>query len=296
MPLTSKVTLRVGTRLVVWAIGRKTQTVNVCTERARAGVYEWKVILPAEESLTAVEIGAAARPEDLIRMLCEDHNGRVAAAPGEVSADLRQHISRVVECRHRDDNWVRNARTATEACIEELVSEFTTQPFRHRVEHSLHMSLFARLQETLGGERNFRIGGSTFETGLVHKEWPETIPQQENGGRRGNFDLAVLCPQCIAEATLAEFEVGLIKPVIAIELGLNYDRDHLDGDVEKLLNSEIENAYIVHLERHVSRAGVDERIAALAASEAGVKIAFARMLGGCVVRKSLGDTEITAVG
>src|SRR5215213_9384506 len=97
----------------------------------------------------------------------------------------------------------------------------------HRVEHSLHCELYSLLtaNRTLG--RPYPLGRSGIHTQLVHKEWPEPTARPEKNGRRGNLDLAVLHPEQLTTTGVEAFTNGRIRPVVAIEIGLNYDLGHL---------------------------------------------------------------------
>jgi hypothetical protein len=143
---------------------------------------------------------------------------------------------------------------AVESSIAKLIDEFRVQPFIHRVEHSLHVRLVQLLSEweTLRGW--YPIGGSGFKTQLIHKEWPETTPRKKEpelivDRRRGSFDVVVLAPSQLEEATLEQFTVGRVDAPIVIELGLGYGEEHLRHDLAKLTNSKVQHPHLVHLSR-----------------------------------------------
>ena len=52
-----------------------------------------------------------------------------------------------------------------------------------------------------------------FGTWLIHKEWPETLPGRDVD-RRGLFDLAVLAPSQLAQASIDQFRQGRIHAPI----------------------------------------------------------------------------------
>ena len=155
------------------------------------------------------------------------------------------------------DPWVGKAVTAVEAAIDELVDDFRRNPFVHRVEHSLHVQLFGLLMQQGVLRERCQIGKTSFVTGLIHKEWPETKPRKSESGnvhRRGSFDLAVLAPsQLEAVQTLDQFIYGTIAAPIVIELGLGYQDEHLGGDEIKVLGSQVQHPYLVHFSRIKSR-------------------------------------------
>jgi hypothetical protein len=145
--------------------------------------------------------------------------------------------------------WLEQVVVLVEHAIDQLVLEFVELPYLHRVEHSLHCELYSLLtaNRTLG--RPYPLADGT-PTQLGHKEWPETVARPDKAGRRGNFDMVVLAPEALSRATIADFELGMVKPAIAIEIGLNYGRRHLEADVMKLANSVLPYAYVVHLARN----------------------------------------------
>lgn len=148
-----------------------------------------------------------------------------------------------------DDRWLREAVAAVDRVIDAFVVDYVQHPFRHRVEHSLHADLFERLKREESFSGYYPIGGSSHLTQLVHKEWPEDAAQ--NAIRRGSYDLAILSPTALGDrsVTLEHFDRGRISPPIVIEMGLNYDHDHLKEDYAKLRDNQVRFGYLVHLER-----------------------------------------------
>lgn len=158
-----------------------------------------------------------------------------------------------------DDPWLRATVPQVEAAIDDLVNGYFRQPFLHRVEHSLHVQLFMLLSAIPGLAEAYPLGRTGYETGLVHKEWPETAPRAckaKNGrtARRGSFDLVVLAPaQLAAVNSIEQFTRGVIQAPIVIELGLGYGDGHLTGDIEKFKSSQIPHPYLVHFSHVPSR-------------------------------------------
>jgi len=146
-----------------------------------------------------------------------------------------------------------------EAAIDSLVQGYVREPFRHRVEHSLHVQLFMLLSDIPGLAETYPLGRTGYESGLVHKEWPETTPRAskaKNGrpGRRGSFDLVVLAPEQLAAVeSIEQFTRGVIEAPIVIELGLGYGDSHLAGDIEKLKSSQVPHPYLIHFSHVPSR-------------------------------------------
>lgn len=135
-----------------------------------------------------------------------------------------------------------------ETAIDSLVDNFTREPYIHRCEHSIHCELYTMLtvHRALQGLYRFKGGGNRSTT-LIHKEWPETNARPEKQGRRGNFDLAILDPDDIPQHTVEDFSAGRIRPAFVIEMGMNYDLEHLSSDDAKLTNSGCCHGYLVHL-------------------------------------------------
>ncbi len=134
-----------------------------------------------------------------------------------------------------------------ETAIDSLIDNFAREPYIHRCEHSIHCELYNMLivHRALQGLIPLKDEGR--RTTLIHKEWPETTPRPEKKGRRGNFDLVILDPKEISKYTVKEFSEGRIPPAFVVEMGLNYDLEHLQNDDEKLENSECKDGYLIHL-------------------------------------------------
>lgn len=153
-----------------------------------------------------------------------------------------------------DDPWVNRMIPVVEAAIDELVRAYTQHPYMHRVEHSLHAQFYGILTTHPDLGRAYPLGTTGYMSGLVHKEWPETVPRPDKAGRRGNFDLAILTPSQLAQVTsLKQFTQGRIAAPIVIELGLGYGETHLSGDVGKLTTSGVQHPYLVHFSHVRSR-------------------------------------------
>lgn len=102
------------------------------------------------------------------------------------------------------------------------------------------------------------IGGTGIVSQLVHKEWPETVGREKN--RRGNFDLAVLSPKLLEMCpSVRSCREGRLEAPIVIEIGLDYDAEHLANDAKKLINSKPRHGYLIHLVREFARGGPPNR-------------------------------------
>lgn len=147
----------------------------------------------------------------------------------------------------KQTKWEEDAKIIVEKVIDKFILKFVEHPYLHRVEHSIHCELFKMLLEQKLLKGRYPIDNDNYETQLIHKEWPECIGR--NNHRRGNIDLCVLSPESLKCCSIEQYRIGNIKPVIAIEIGLDYTLAHLMKDSEKLKNSQIINGYLIHLVR-----------------------------------------------
>jgi hypothetical protein len=189
----------------------------------------------------------------------------------------------------REARWEVGAVEAVERSINGLVDTFIRYPFLHRREHSLHVDLYQSLTDQPELNGLAPIGATGYETRLVHKEWPTTVPMslRQRAKRLQSYDLGVLSPNDLTtiESTAA-FARGKPPARIAVELSLDYSLKHLEGDIEKFrLNAEELDAtswapiaYLVHFTRVPSghSAKVAELIEATA-KMAKIKVAFAQL-------------------
>jgi hypothetical protein len=179
-----------------------------------------------------------------------------------------------------------------ETAIDQMVREFLEFPYLHRVEHSLHTRLAAFLSARSLLSSFVPVGDGLTVTQLVHKEWPETRPRMDRGNRRGNFDLAVLSPVQLRRCpNLLHFRQGRVAAPIVIEIGLDYDYQHLAGDHAKLLNSDVPHGYLIHLVREAPRDPRAEQL--ILGLQGKIRAAYAVVAGRQRFVKFLNDTQIT---
>ncbi|TWU37501.1 hypothetical protein Q31b_42890 [Novipirellula aureliae] len=245
------------------------QSVNICNAGARPsegqGQCDFIIYLQHGFHVTDVECGNRHTIVNLVSWLVHYKQGRIAKQPdGFVLLDLEDvrpprgvFIPPPVPPeppppQQDETSWIQRAVAICDATINEVVEDFLEAPYLHRVEHSIHCLLFTALanHRHFQGEYQLHEGN---HTQLIHKEWPETIPRPEKANRRGNFDLAILSPARVANASLGQFKEGRIVPTICIEVGLDYDCSHLQADAAKLSNSlnraDINRGYLIHLVR-----------------------------------------------
>ncbi|GIE85448.1 hypothetical protein SAMN06264365_10569 [Actinoplanes regularis] len=263
--------------------GPKTQTVNICTEANRKGIYESVYELDVREKVTDDQV---ARRSDLadLRAWLESLGGFDRGPRGGEPPAGRPKLEPRLIGADVDDEWFDNARRVVEVAIDSLVLEFIDLPYLHRVEHSLHARLYGILAAHPMFAHLLPIGDTGYSTQPVHKEWPETTARESKDGRRGNFDLAILSRRQLESATLDDFREGRIAAAIVIEMGLDYRFDHLRQDHDKLINSKVSAGYLVDLLRNRP---ADERTEQLILNpSANVRTAYARHAptGECVYK------------
>jgi hypothetical protein len=210
--------VRVEDREVFIKMRTVTQTVNICTEQNQRGWYEHVFRLDRERFVTAADVGALPTLHALKDWLLARDAIDEGARAGGLS---RARVPRVVPVPTPVDGdpWLEDAARIVDIAIDSLVWEFVEHPYLHRAEHSLHARLFGILVAHPVFAHLLPIGDTGRYTQPVHKEWPETIARELKDGRRGNFDLAILNRDQLANATLQQFRSGRIAAPIVIEVG-----------------------------------------------------------------------------
>jgi hypothetical protein len=280
----------VGDRKVYVCKGELSWTVNICNADNRRGEYEWVVRLFPPSAISEGELLGHADPEALVRWLVDEKRGQVEEEPQPEPSSEGDPPRITPTLSTQDIAWVAAAVPLVDAAINDLVVEFLAAPYRHRVEHSLHVQLYGLLTRHEHFRQEIALGGSGDTTQPVHKEWPET--RQRGGRRRGNFDLAVLPPGMLLECSVADFLAGRLAAPIAIEVGLDYGAAHLDNDCKKLLHSRVPHGYLVHFTRGADDSRAEELV--VNPSEGGsLKTAFASVRAGVRRYKRTDSDRIT---
>jgi hypothetical protein len=191
-----------------------------------------------------------------------------------------------------EDAWLTGAKDAVERSIDRLLQEFIEYPYLHRKEHSIHAQLFWIMMLAPELTQRVSLGDNLGVTQLVHKEWPESIGR--DGNRRGNFDLVVLSPKLLGGcSSIQSFTEGRLQAPIVIEMGLDYDAEHLAGDAKKLINSKPTHGYLIHLVRELPRESAAEQILLRIEAKFGIKTAYCWKAGGQTVFKRVNDKNIS---
>ena len=145
----------VGGRTVFHRVGTKTQTVSICTAANREGVYAERYSLDISVEVPSAEL-AAQGDLPTLRTWLKLHG----AEPLSASARPGARLPALIAAPSAMDPWVSEASLAVERVLTDVVADFLDRPFLHRVEHSLHADLWARLKQEpeLAGEHPLRDG------------------------------------------------------------------------------------------------------------------------------------------
>ena len=281
-------------RTVTVRTGRKSQTVNICTPRQVVGDYEAIYRLPVQSAIEDPgEIAEVATLAEFYTWL----TARNGVPEGSTAAHGKTGGLFPLVSAPINDAWVSGAVPLVEDAIGSLVDRFVSVPYLHRVEHSFHAELISELRRHDKLRACVEIGASGLTTQLIHKEWPETVVRGGRGKtveRRGLFDIVVLAPVQFDEVTLEQFLQGRIEPPIVIEVGLDYGLKHLEGDIDKLVTSDVPHPYLIHLSRIGSRVeAVEDRINGTASSAPRLQVAYVHHGTGGVAVKRLNDSAVS---
>jgi hypothetical protein len=284
----------VAGRTVTVRTGRKSQTVNICTPRQVVGDYDAIYRLPIQSAIEDPgEIPEVATLAEFATWLTA-RNGVPEGSPTAhgKTGGLSPLVSAPI-----NDAWVKHAVPLVEVAIGSLVDTFVKAPYLHRVEHSFLAELISELRRHDKLRACVEIGASGRTTQLIHKEWPETVVRGDRGKtveRRGLFDIVVLAPAQFEKVTLEQFLQGRIEPPIVIEVGLDYGLKHIDGDIDKLLKSNVQHPYLIHLSRIGPRVeAVEDRINGIATSAPRLQVAYVHHETDSVAVKRLNDSAVS---
>ena len=285
---------KVAGRTVTVRTGRKSQTVNICTPRQVVGDYEAIYRLPIQSAIEDPgEIPEVATLAEFATWL----TARNGVPEGSSTAHGKTGGLSPLVSAPINDAWVSDAVPLVEDAIGSLVDRFVSAPYLHRVEHSFHAELISELRKHDKLRACVEIGASGLTTQLIHKEWPETVVRGGRGKtveRRGLFDIVVLAPAQFEKVTLEQFLQGRIEPPIVIEVGLDYGLKHIDGDIDKLLTSNVQHPYLIHLSRIGPRVkAVEDRINGIATSAPRLQVAYVHHGTGGVAVKRLNDSAVS---
>jgi hypothetical protein len=268
----------------------RSNTVNICDANNRRGQYDWIVrFIAPTPFVTEREIERFQTVGELIEDL-RKRGGRIEQSPPSEGPDTEPPIpDSMLAYDHVKDSWIQEAKWQVEQALDQLVHEFVEFPYLHRVEQSLHSRLFQMLSTQSHFSRLFPLRNTAIYSQTIHREWPEA-KLRPSKTRRGTFDLAIIAPDQLQRTDVDDFKDGRLAAPIAIEMGVDCDVTHLADDIDKLLNSEIPYAYLVHFLRE---SYPDAQCESLILQPGGnIKITYVRLLHGEVFFKLLGDDEI----
>lgn len=287
----------IGDRKVKVVTGKKSQTINVYEDSGEEASYDPRLRINNPNNFVtqeSLQIQNFPSVQAMITFLVDEcgalNEGRRQIGVGGQPKAVRQIIP-------GNRQWASRVIPEVEKAINTLVDEFCRFPYLHRVEHSIHCELYRHLIQSK--ILNQLIQLSEFNTGTVHKEWPETRPRPDKGNRRGNFDIAIIAPPATntLSVSIDDFLDGRIEPAVVIELGLDYGLAHLKDDAEKLKNSDVENGYLVHLARQKGgpQYEVDEYVLELMENEGngGPRIAYVKVDAEKIRYRRLRDSGLT---
>lgn len=262
----------VDDRLVVVRIGRKSSTISICTPDNKPGTYERRFRLSPSVVLDGTDIAANSTIPEMLSWI----DGLGPDAHEDSANSGRRLLPPLVTEPVADHAWLAAATRVVDTEINDLVRGFVAEPYMHRVEHSVHAQLYARLAAHTDIFGVQALGATGRSTQLIHKEWPETIADTEAGSnRRGAYDLAILTPDRLVAATLDQFRYERIEATVVIEMGLNYGMTHLQQDYDKLVVNNVHTGYLVHLSRDGARSAEVESFLERTDRVTNIKIAYA---------------------
>ena len=135
--------------------------------------------------------------------------------------------------------------------IQNFCTKFIENPYLHRCEHSLHISLYNELFKFYSN-RLILNNNERFSTNYIHKEFPgrKTDTSKNNLVDRTQIDIVVLAKNQETNS-INDFLLGNFEIEFSFELALEYGIEHLCWDIFKYItgsNKSRENKnYIIHL-------------------------------------------------
>ena len=284
--------------------GRKTQTVNIYTDKLKHGEYDYIVRMSGLDNFVKgneINDKNFIEVNELIEYLKEYHYGVVEKSPQNKSFENYNdyktgNIRTPNHAEFGKDGWIKEAVPESEKIINNFLKKFIDFPYLHRVEHSIHCDLY-----------NFFVSDDLFndiveltdrtKIQILHKEWPEYIPRENKNNRRGNFDMAILAPESIKNKSINDFIYGRIEAPIVVEMGLNYKIDHFTEDFKKLKNSNVYRGYLLHLVRKevVNDNSIEPLLLKIEEQYKNIKVGYVRHTAKGVRFKLIGDKEISKI-
>lgn len=136
--------------------------------------------------------------------------------------------------------------------IKNFCGNFIKNPYLHRCEHSLHVSLYNELIEQCS-EKFICNNGEKYETNYIHKEFPGRKKTDTSTNKlvdRTQIDIVILAKKQQTDS-VKNFLEGNFDIDYSFELSLEYGIRHLCWDIFKFItgsNKSIDHKnYIIHL-------------------------------------------------
>ncbi len=130
--------------------------------------------------------------------------------------------------------------------VEQFCLEFIDNPYLCYTEHGLHALFYTRLYNALPAEQRFTTWQGN-QVCVIQKEY--STAGNLGKSKRQHWDIAVIQtpPQSIKESKSYDY----LKLAAVVEFGMNANKEHLIGDIERLCHTDanLAQGFIVHLYR-----------------------------------------------
>lgn len=187
-----------------------------------------------------------------------------------------------------DASWETEITPIIDQTINQIILEFIDFPYLHRSADSIHCEFFRILASHRALNHTYPLG--KWSSQPLHKGWP----YHPTDATAGNLDLCIFSPTLLRINSIEDFREGRIRPVLAIEIGLDDDLLHLKHSAEKLQHNG--QGYLIHLVRE----GINDDFEAVEAflrlsQENGIKTAYVRMAETYAFYKLINGKEIKRI-
>jgi hypothetical protein len=187
-----------------------------------------------------------------------------------------------------DSSWETEVSPIIEQIINQIILEFIDFPYLHRVADSIHCEFFRVLASHRALNHTYPMG--KWSSQPLHKGWPCNSAELTDC----YLDLCVFSPTLLRISSVEDFREGRIRPVLAIEIGLDDDLIRLKRRAEKLQHNG--QGYLIHLVREEVVDDFEAVEAFLRLSEEnGIKTAYVRMTETHAFYKLINGKEIKKI-
>lgn len=276
----------ISERKIIITIGKKTDTIKICTKDNTTGDYEKSFRISGGYRLSIDELDRKLSEftdlGSLERYLIDDrkakdeyqknYSGTIPDDPSKYNPD--------------NDTWLPRAIKRIELIINQVIEDFIKSPYLHRCEHSFHAYFWEKLKNDTELYSCIKIEGE--DTQNIHKEWPETRRRTK---KRGNFDIDILSPEQLKSCpSIKDYLEGNLHAPIVFEIGLDYNNHHLEQDLKKIKQNRPKYGYLIHFGRYKPI----EDISSICndAKVNNIKVAYAWINGKKSLYKKINNDEI----